>query len=115
MLVQECQDLNLDKDTWITGNRLFEIMILVERQEPDLASQKLESLRKHMSRYQPPARMRAIFKLLQAQDRTSFRFTAVPDEEQQIENLRNGLSWDALGQEVVRFEDWYMAKRKAAK
>lgn len=115
LLVQECQDLNLDKDTWITGNRLFEIMILVERQEPDLASQKLESLRKHMSRYQPPARMRAIFKLLQAQDRTSFRFIAVPDEERQIENLRNGLSWDALGQEVVRFEDWYMAKRKASR
>lgn len=114
-LVQECQDITLGKDHWVTGIRLFEIMILVERNDADLASQRLESLRKHMSRYAPTPRMKAIFKMLQAQDRTGFRFTPITDEAQQLENLRKNLHWDTIDQEVVRFEDWYQARRSKAR
>ncbi|MFM2375550.1 MAG: hypothetical protein RLZZ165_647, partial [Bacteroidota bacterium] len=40
-LIQECQDAGLNKDSWMTSIRIFEIMILVERREHDLASNKL--------------------------------------------------------------------------
>ncbi|HEX2901440.1 MAG TPA: hypothetical protein VHS96_17125 [Bacteroidia bacterium] len=111
MLVQECQEFALDKETWLTGIRLFEIMVLVEKNEPDLASQKLESLRKHMSRYTPEPRSRAIFKMLMAQERLGFSFAPIQDEAQQIANLQQGLYWDPIGQEVIRFDEWYLERR----
>lgn len=110
-LIQDCQELNLDKETWLTAIRLFEIMVLVDKQEPDLASQKIENLRKHISRYNPKPRMRAIFKLLQAQDRAGFRFVPIQDEDHQLAQLRTEMPWDVIGQEVVRFEDWYSSHR----
>jgi hypothetical protein len=111
MSILDCQEMNLEKGTWITSIRLFEIMILVDKKELDLASQKLENLRKHISRYQANPRMKAIFKLLMAQDRTGFRFSPVQGEAEQLENLRTQLPWDAIGQEVVRFDEWYQERR----
>jgi hypothetical protein len=111
MSILDCQEMNLDKGTWITSIRLFEIMILVDKKELDLASQKLENLRKHMSRYQANPRMKAIFKLLMAQDRTGFRFSAVHGEADQLENLKTQLPWEAVGQEVIRFDEWYKERR----
>jgi tetratricopeptide (TPR) repeat protein len=112
--LQDCQDTNLGKETWLTAIRLFEVMILIDKQDGDLASQKLENLRKHLGRYNTPPRMRLIYKLLAAQERISFQFTAVPGEEQELDRLRNELTWDPPAQEVVRFEDWYMAHRNKA-
>ncbi len=111
MLVQDCQEFGLDKEAWLTAIRLFEIMILVDKNEPDIASQKLESLRKHMSRYTPDARMKACFKMLMAQERTGFAFGQIQDEANQLENLRTNLYWDPIGQEVIRFDEWYRARR----
>jgi hypothetical protein len=114
-LVQDCQDFGLGKDAWLTSIRLFEIMILVDKNEPDIATQKLESLRKHMSRYTPDARIKACFKMLMAQERMGFSFGPIQDEAQQLENLQQNLYWDPIGQEVIRFDEWYLERRARKK
>ncbi len=112
MRLQDCQDGNLGKETWLTSMRLFEVMLLVDKGQGDIASQKLENLRKHLARYNSPQRMRTIYKLLAAQDRIEFSFGPVPGEEAELERLRTELLWDSVSQEVVRFEDWYLAHRQ---
>jgi tetratricopeptide (TPR) repeat protein len=112
LCLQDSQDANLGKENWLTAMRLFEVMLLVDKGDGDLAGQKLENLRKHLSRYQAPLRMRTIYKLLAAQERVSFQFTAVSGEEQEIARLRDELPWNPATQEVIRFEDWYMARRQ---
>ena len=64
-----------------------------------------------MSRYTPDARMKACFKMLMAQERTGFAFGQIQDEANQLENLRTNLYWDPIGQEVIRFDEWYRARR----
>jgi hypothetical protein len=112
--IQDCLELPLDKETWMTSNRLFEIMVLVDKQDLDLVSQKLENLRKHMSRYPPKPRLKTIFKLLMAQERIGFKFVKVHDEDVQLASLGSAQPWDAIGQEVVRFDEWYLERRARA-
>ncbi len=112
LILQDCHDVNLGKETWLTSIRLFEVLLLIDKGQGDIASQKLENLRKHLARYNASPRMRSIYKLLVAQDRIEFKFTAVAGEEQELHRLRTELLWDSGGQEVVRFEDWYEGKRR---
>lgn len=109
--LQDSQDANLGKETWLTAIRLFEVMLLIDKGQGDIASQKLENLRKHLARYNSSQRMRTIYKLLAAQERIEFSFAAVVGEELELERLRKELPWDAVAQEIVRFEDWYLARR----
>jgi tetratricopeptide (TPR) repeat protein len=112
--LQESQDANLGKETWLTAIRLFEVMLLIDKDQGDLASQKMENLRKHLARYNTPQRMRSIYKLLAAQERQAFSFGLIANEEQELRRLREELLWDSVGQEIVRFEDWYLDHRKRA-
>jgi tetratricopeptide (TPR) repeat protein len=112
--LQESQDANLGKETWLTAIRLFEVMLLIDKDQGDLASQKMENLRKHLARYNTPQRMRNIYKLLAAQERQAFSFAPVTNEVQELCRLREELLWDSVGQEIVRFEDWYLDHRKRA-
>lgn len=111
MHLQNSQDANLGKDTWLTGIRLFEIMVLVDKDEYDLAGQKLENLRKHLSRYNVSERMRVGYKLLSAQERIGFSFRPVAGEDALLRQLRSELRWDPTGQEIVRFDEWYAQRR----
>lgn len=110
--LQDAQDPNLGRDSWLTAIRIFEVMLLIDKDQGDLASQKLENLRKHLGRYNAPPRMRSIYKLLAAQDRLEFTFREATGEVEELQRLRTELTWDATSQEVVRFEDWYEQHRK---
>ena len=112
MALQEIQELSFDKEGWITGTKLFEIMILIEKNEPEIAGQKLENLRKHLSRHNTDPRMKTIYKLLSAQERQSFCFDEIQGEADLILSLREQDKWDPAGHEVIRFDDWYMSHRK---
>ena len=115
MRLQDAQDPNLGRESWLTAIRLFEVMLLIDKGQGDLASQKLENLRKHLSRYNAPLRMRSIYKLLAAQERLSFSFAEVAGEAKEIHRLRTELLWDSVSQEIVRFEDWYLGHRAKGK
>lgn len=111
-ILQEITEFNFDKGGWATGIRIFEIMLLVEQSEPDMASQKLENLRKHLSRYDADARSRSIFKLLSALEKSHWNFENVKKEAELLEELHSGegADWVHLGSEAIRFDDWYRGK-----
>lgn len=106
-ILQEITEMNFDKGGWLTGIRIFEIMLLVELGELDMAMLKLESLRKHLARYEADERAKTIFKLLMALNRVDFNFGEVKREEAILEQLENEHPWVDLGSEVIKFEDWY--------
>jgi tetratricopeptide (TPR) repeat protein len=110
--LQEVQELSFDKEGWITGIKLFEIMIMIEKGEPDIAGQKLENLRKHLARHNTEPRMKTIYKLLNAQERQSFCFEEVKGEAEWIQELVEEHKWDPAGYEVIRFDEWYQSRRK---
>jgi tetratricopeptide (TPR) repeat protein len=112
VLIQEIQELNFDKEGWITGIRLFEVMLLIEKRDRDFASLKLESLRKHMARYASDERMRIFYRLLAAQERQDFRFNEVQDEKVALAKLQDEYEWDPVGHEVIRFDEWYLKMRE---
>lgn len=110
LALQEITELNFDKDGWMTGIRIFEIMILIDREQFDFAGQKLENLRKHLARYESEPRAEVIYKLLAAQERSGFLFNGVKQEAELMRELEEEHTWKHLGHEVIRFEDWYRGK-----
>jgi tetratricopeptide (TPR) repeat protein len=109
--LQEAHELNFDKEGWLSGIRVFEIMILLDRGNGDLASQKLENLRKHLSRYSTDPRLDTIYKLLNHQERMGFLFSHFKGEEDLLRDLAEVHRWKHNGHEVIRFDDWYKEKR----
>jgi hypothetical protein len=114
-LIQEAIDKSFEKEGLIVGLKIFEIMVLIERNMPDIASQKLESFRKHIARYGCDERSRVIFKLLTGQDKKGFEFLPFKAEAELLESLEKEHEWQVSGHEVMRFDVWYRAQTLAAK
>ncbi len=106
-LLGDVQRLFSDKSGWNINLRIFEIMLLIDRDLADLASPKIEALRKHISRYKPDSRLERMFRFLVLLDRQSFDFRQLsPEMEQILLHLREDSSWDAVTPEVIKFDVW---------
>ncbi len=106
-LLGDVQTLFADKSGWNIHLRLYEIMILIDRDLPDLASPKIEALRKHMAKYEPDLRQEAIFRFLLLLERQSFQFSPLSQEMSDIlSRLTRELQWDPVSPEVIRFDIW---------
>lgn len=108
--LQEIPDLNHDKTGWNTGVRIFEIMLLIEMEENDLVSLKIENLRKHMSKYEPDERSRIIYRIFVAMDKKGHTFQKVKDADELLKALSE-TRYLLFGHEVVRFETWFEKNR----
>lgn len=106
-ILQEITELNFDKGGWLTGIRIFEIMLLVELEELEMADMKMENLRKHLAKYEADDRAKTIFKALSALSRVAWNFAAVRREDELLLSLEKDFPWIDLGSEVVKFEVWY--------
>jgi len=93
------------------GLRLFEIMLLVGRGMDDIAGQKLESLRKHITKYGCTERFKSIFKILSWADKQGFSIKAGAKETSMVSDLQKLHPWDPSFQEVIRFEQWHAEHR----
>lgn len=105
-LLGDVQRLFVDKDGWNISLRLYEIMLLIDREEYDLATPRLETLRKHMGRYKPEPRLEAMYRFLLQLERQSYEFDLTPAQERLLESLTTELPWEAISPEVVRFDTW---------
>ena len=114
-LVRSIDDLTADKAGWGTGLRIFELMILVEMEEPELAESRLEPLRKHLERHPGTVREKLIYKLFRGQGYNFFSFDDFQGEEDLLEAFAEGDSWDPAGKEVIRVDSWYLERKKNAK
>lgn len=107
----EATELLNDKAGWNVGIRVFEIIILVDLEMTDLASAKIESLRKHIGKYDVEERMKNIYKCLHYLERQSFLFDDYsPELKEAIEVLGAETPWSALDHEVINVEVWFDAK-----
>lgn len=105
--LQDSFDLSSDKEGWAVVVRIFEIMILIDRDLLDLASQKIENLRKHLSRHQTEPRLETIYKLLAGQERNGFCFKPFKNEEALMKLIEHDYPPSYEGYELILFQDWY--------
>lgn len=109
----EISALFTDKEGWNTGLRIYEIMLLLDMDIPDLASAKIETLRKHVSKYEVRKRTEVIFKFLYLLEKQSFDFQSLtPEMDELLDQLTNEEPWLAVDPEVVRFDTWVRAHRE---
>lgn len=109
--LQRDNPLTHDKRGWNVGLRLMEIMVLIDREEYDAASSRVETFRKYLERYEViSARSLAIFQYLYQLDRHSYDFQAVRDRAQILRaELEIAPEWNPVGYEIIRFESWLRA------
>ncbi len=107
-------ELHQDKSGWATGIRIFEVVLLVELGEMEMAEQRVESLRKHMKRHPGNEREELLVKLLRGQARIFFSFEGAAGENEILEQLESTVPWDPVGHEVVRVDEWFRKKRAVA-
>ena len=110
-IILEISELSFDKTGWNIGLRIFEIMLLIELEDPDLASIKIENFRKHLSRYETDNRAKAIYRVLIALEKDGFMFSPVKNEAEFIELLTQKHPWQAGGYEVTAFDEWWLSKK----
>ncbi|MFK7925640.1 MAG: hypothetical protein AB8H47_27055 [Bacteroidia bacterium] len=110
-LLGNVDELFTDKTGWNVDLRIHEIILLIERQQLDLAAARIEALRKHIKKYKAEGRPVHIFQYLYHLERNAFDFSR-PDPEMQkaLYCLRTEMPWDAVNAEVIRFEIWVEAK-----
>lgn len=112
-LLFEAPELQQDKEGWNPGIRIFEIMILIDQEYFDLATSKIESLRKHIARYDVEKRMEHIYRCLHLLERNAFDFQNLSSEIEELIILMNQETpWAAVGHEVIRFDFWLKAKQE---
>ncbi len=104
------EELLSDKEGWNVGVRLFEIMLSIDMGNYDLATSRIENLRKHTKRYETKDRFITIYRCFQALERVSYSFKNLPkDFLSHFESLAQ-TSWQPVSNQVIRFE-WWVASR----
>ncbi|MEO0897859.1 MAG: hypothetical protein AAFY71_15740 [Bacteroidota bacterium] len=97
-----------DKEGWNVGLRIFEILLLIERDLKDLVPNKLDSLRKHLSKYEVEDRMNIIYKILVMLERKNYNFALTLGEmDEEMEKLKVDLPWTPMNHEIIRFDTWF--------
>ena len=108
----DVNELFADKGGWNIGLRLHELLLLLDREQFDLAASRLETLRKHVARYEPSPRAELIYRYLHLLEKQSFDFSSLPPEmEEIVRALREDHAWDPVSSEVIRFEVWLQSRR----
>ncbi len=111
-VLQRENPLQQDKPGWNVGLRLMEILVLVDLEEFDLASSRIESLRKHVSKYGVvDPRSEWVYRYLYQWERQSFDPQGItPKMKDLLREMVDHTTWNPIGYEVLRFESWVRAK-----
>ncbi|GAB4403525.1 MAG: hypothetical protein OHK0039_02820 [Bacteroidia bacterium] len=111
-LLGEMSDLNSDKSGWNQFLRIHELIILMDMGHMDLASSRIEAMRKHIQRYKPEPRIAQIHRYLVLLEKHSFQFHAAdPEMNALLDELSRDDTWSAMGSEVIRFDVWVRAHK----
>jgi hypothetical protein len=106
-LMGDVETIFSDKKGWNIDLRIHEILILIEMQHFDLASARIETLRKHIGKYEVEERVKQIFRFLYQLERHSFDFGRItPEMDQILQRLGGELTWAPFNAEVIRFDTW---------
>lgn len=89
--------------------RVFEIMVYVEQGKGDLASSKIEALRKFIANNETEMRVVLAYKILHQLEMQAFDGKPNPKIEQFLMDLYEHTRWEAVGFEMIRIDVWYRA------
>lgn len=112
LILRENSELSRDKDGWMPGFLLLELMVLLEKNAYELAFYKIDAFRKTLERspVHKDKRITIIVRLLRYLARHKFDYHTLSRENNaEILLLSEGKSkyyWDPAGYEVIRFEQW---------
>ncbi|MEL6627344.1 MAG: hypothetical protein AAFO96_20325 [Bacteroidota bacterium] len=111
--LQHTNDLLKDKEGWNLAVRVMEMMILIDLGEDDLLYNRLESFRKHMSKYNIPPRIQTTYRLLLSISRNALNFKVVWEEcEEVVDEMRQTHPWSIHTYEFLPFDIWLESKAK---
>lgn len=109
-LLNECREIENDKEGWNFGIRFLSIINDIERNLYDQADSKIESLRKFISRSKNPVseRFTLAYKLLYQLSKNSFDFAKTYKQNQAIvEDLQHTHVWKIRTAELFPIEEWF--------
>jgi len=107
-----CDVLYEEKEGFHAGLRTFEILLLLEEGELDVASSKIESQRKHFERHRPDVREICVNRYLRALERNAFDVRHPTPDMHTLQQQIVATTWYALSHEAIRMEAWIDAKTK---
>ena len=100
-----------NKVQWNVNVRIMEIILFVEMDKLDLASNKIESLRKHIAKYEVEGRERDSYRLLKALEYQNFSFQPKPEIDQIMRDIERE-AWASFSYEPIHVPSWFRAKQQ---
>lgn len=109
--IGDVSELFGDKGGWNIGLRIFEIIVLADRENYDQAGGRVQALRKHIEKYNADPRVEVIYKCLAILERHIFDYQACKESlSPYLEALEHEHPWFAVSSELIRFDFWLQAK-----
>jgi tetratricopeptide (TPR) repeat protein len=106
-----------EKDDWIPGFYMLDLLIMMEKKASDLANYKLEAFRKMLHRHgidKQEMRINLIARIMKNLVRENCSFEKIlPFHEPEMKLLseaKENYYWNPAGYEVIRFDEWLMKK-----
>jgi tetratricopeptide (TPR) repeat protein len=110
-------EISRDKDGWMPGFYMLDLLILMEKKSVDLANYKLEAFRKMLHRHgidKQEMRIAVITRILKNLVKQECNFQRIfPVHETEIRMLSEAKEqyyWNPAGYEVIRFDEWLLKK-----
>lgn len=106
-----------DKEGWMPGYYMLDLLILMEKRSIDLASYKLEAFRKMLHRHgidKQEMRLsviaRIIKNLVKEDCNYSNALSVCAPEIKKLSEAKKEYYWNPAGYEVIRFDEWILKK-----
>lgn len=100
-----------NKHHWNAALRVFEIISLIETHKTDIATVKIENLRKYIANNEVYPRYFFIFKILHQIELNAYNFSQNTKIDLLIEELNTKTKWDPIYLEMIKVDTWYRAKQ----
>lgn len=118
--LSEISEIEIDKEGWNIGVRIFIVMHYIERGFIDLAETSLEAIRKHIERTAQlqsiTQRDKYIVAILKDLVKNELNFENVYKKRKKefslLQSKKSNLSWKYFTHEVIPFHEWFIQKIK---
>jgi tetratricopeptide (TPR) repeat protein len=116
LILRENTEETREKEAWLPGYFLLELLVLVEKKSFDLAFYRIEALRKMLERnsaYKNEKRIFTITRILRMFVKDDGVMSKIPAVQKDLRLLADGQEyyyWNPAGYEVIRFDEWFNRK-----
>jgi hypothetical protein len=115
-LLGHCKNLMINKSGWYLGKQLLLLMISIQEKQANPTIIQLENLLKVFRNLEDEHiyRFKSIYKVVRFLAKNQFDFNKTyKNQKHHLDLLKEGegeYSWNPLGYEMIRFDEWFMSK-----